>query len=179
MALGEDQFNEVQRIRKEKDSYFGADSDSPIPEEERALFKGLKYFPPNADYQVKAHLSKFEKPEVITMATSKGTIRQYLKYGLFQFELHGRKQQLHAYKAADDPTDHSLFVPFTDETSGKESYGAGRYLDIENQKRDDYILDFNLAYNPYCAYNEDYVCPVPPRENKLPIAVRAGEKNYK
>ncbi len=171
--------SEVLSFRKEKDSYFGADSDSPIPERERELFKGLKYFPPNPDYQVNAHLSKFEKPEVITMATSKGTIRPYLRYGLFQFELHGRKQQLHAYKAADDPTDHSLFVPFTDETSGKESYGSGRYLDIEEQKRDDYILDFNLAYNPYCAYDEDYVCPMPPRENKLHIAVRAGEKNYR
>lgn len=171
--------HEIENFRKEKDSYFGSDPDSPIPSEERSMFKGLKYFPASLDYRVKARLTKSGKPEVITMTTSKGTIRPYLTYGVFNFQLQGKALELHAYKAADDPHDHSLFVPFTDETSGKESYGAGRYLDIEENRSADYVLDFNMAYNPYCAYNENYVCPFPGRENRLPVAVRAGEKNYK
>lgn len=86
---------------------------------------------------------------------------------------------MYAFKAADDPVAQALFVPFVDETSGKETYGSGRYLDLEQARGDDYVLDFNMAYNPYCAYNDDYVCPIPPRENKLPIEIRAGEKTYK
>ena len=171
--------HDVESFRKEKNVYFGSDADSPIPEEDRNPFKGLKYFPPSLEYRVKARLSRFEKPEAITMATSKGAIRPYLKYGEFVFELHGRKLRLFAYKAADDRFDRSLFVPFTDETSGRESYGAGRYLELEEAKSDEHTLDFNMAYNPYCAYNENYVCPLPPRENRVHLAVRAGEKNYK
>lgn len=177
--MSEQLVHEIENFRKEKDSYFGSDPDSPIPGEDRLGFKGLKYFSANPDYRVKARLTKSGKPEVVTMTTSKGTVRPYLKYGLFNFQLQGRTLELHAYKAADDPHDRSLFVPFTDETSGKESYEAGRYLDIEEDRSADYVLDFNLTYNPYCASNENYVCPFPGRENKLPIAVRAGEKNYK
>lgn len=177
--MSEQLVHEMESFRKEKDSYLKSDPDSPIPAEDRLGFKGLKYFSANPDYRVKARLTKSGKPEVISMTTSKGTIRPYLMYGMFNFQLQGRTLELHAYKAADDPHDHSLFVPFTDETSGKESYGAGRYLDIEENRSTDYVLDFNLAYNPYCAYNENYVCPFPGRENRLPIAVRAGEKNYK
>ncbi len=177
--MSEHLIHDIESLRKEKDSYFGSEPDSPIPEEERTRFKGLKYFPPSPAHRVKARLTKHDKPEVITMTTSKGTIRPYLKYGVFSFELQGQKLQLHAYKAADDPHDQSLFVPFADETSGKETYGSGRYLDIEEVGGDDYVLDFNLAYNPYCAYNENYVCPFPPRDNRLSIAVMAGEKNFR
>jgi len=87
--------------------------------------------------------------------------------------------RLFVYKSAEDPFARSLFIPFSDETSGSETYKAGRYLDLEEQGGDDYELDFNLAYNPYCAYNDQYTCPIPPRENKLPIRILAGEKNYK
>ncbi len=163
----------------EKDSYFGSDPDSPIPDQERGGFQGLKYFPPGFDYRVDAELARFENPEVVTLVTSKGTIRPYLKYGVFTFQLQGKKLQLHAYKAADDPHERSLFIPFRDETSGRESYGSGRYLDLEETRGEKYVLDFNLAYNPYCAYSENYVCPFPPRENTLPVPVKAGEKNYK
>ena len=177
--MSEHLVQEIESFRKEKDSYFMSDPDSPIPNEDRAEFKGLKYFPPSPSYRVKARLTRSSNPEVITMTTSKGTIRPYVKYGMFGFELEGRNLQLHTYKAADNPGEKSLFVPFTDETSGRESYGAGRYLDIEESIGVDYVLDFNLAYNPYCAYNENYVCPFPPRENRLPVEIRAGEKNYK
>ncbi len=177
--MSEHLVHQIDGLRKEKDSYFGSDSDSPIPDQERGGFQGLKYFPPSFDYRVDAQLTRFEKPELVTLMTSKGTIRPYLKYGVFTFQLQGKKLQLQAYKAADDPHERSLFIPFRDETSGRESYGSGRYLDLEETRGETYVLDFNLAYNPYCAYSENYVCPFPPRENTLPVPVKAGEKNYK
>ena len=177
--MGEQTLHETNNLRAEKDSFFRTDHNSPIPHEERSKFKGLKYFPPSIQYRVNARLARFDKPDVVMMTTSNGTTRRYLRYGKLEFQLEGGKLKLHCYKAADDAHDKSLFVPFTDETSGKETYGAGRYLDIEETGRDDYVLDFNLAYNPYCAYSENYLCPFPPRENRLPVRIQAGEKNYK
>jgi uncharacterized protein (DUF1684 family) len=177
--LSEHLQHEVNNFRAEKDGYFRSDPDSPISHEERSRFKGLKYFPPNAAYRVKARLVRIERPDIITLTTSKGTTQPYLRYGVFNFELDGRKLRLQCYKAASNPHETSLFTPFTDETTGRETYGSGRYLDIEETGRDDYVLDFNLAYNPYCAYSENYVCPFPPKENRLSMKVLAGEKNYK
>lgn len=111
--------------------------------------------------------------------TSKGTRQAYLRYGTFSFELKGKKLRLFVYKSAEDPYTRSLFVPFSDATSGHETYGAGRYLDLEEHGGDVYELDFNGSYNPFCAYNDGYICPVPPSENKLPVEILAGEKNYK
>jgi uncharacterized protein (DUF1684 family) len=113
------------------------------------------------------------------MATSTGTRQAYLRSGAFTFEIEGRSLKLIVYKSTEDPYARSLFIPFSDETSGRETYAAGRYLDIEEQAGDDYELDFNMAYNPYCAYSEEYTCPIPPVENKLPVKILAGEKNYK
>ena len=113
------------------------------------------------------------------VVTSKGTEQAYMKHGTFTFQLQGMTLRLAVYKSAEDPFARSLFIPFSDETSGAETYNAGRYLDLEEQGGDDYQLDFNLAYNPYCAYNDQYTCPIPPRENKLPVKILAGEKNYK
>ena len=103
----------------------------------------------------------------------------YLRYGAFAFRIQGRSLKLVVYKSAEDPYARSLFIPFSDETSGRETYAAGRNLDHEEQGGDDYELDFNMAYNPYCAYSEEYACPMPPAENKLPVKILAGEKNYK
>ncbi len=96
-----------------------------------------------------------------------------------KFEVQGNRLQLIVYKSAEDPFARSLFIPFSDETSSSETYGAGRYLDSEEHGGNDYDLDFNFAYNPYCAYNDGYTCPIPPRENRLPIRITAGEKKYK
>jgi len=114
------------------------------------------------------------------IATSTGTRQAYMRYGAFTFEIEGRSLKLIVYKSAEDhPYSRSLFIPFSDETSGRETYAAGRYLDLEEQGGDDYELDFNMAYNPYCAYSEEYTCPLPPAENKLSVRILAGEKNYK
>jgi uncharacterized protein (DUF1684 family) len=170
---------EVLSLRIDKDSYLRNDIDSPIPPNERPNFKGLKYFPPDQGYRVTSKLERFDMPKQIMIATSTGTRQAYLRYGAFTFEIEGRSLKLIVYKSTEDPYARSLFIPFSDETSGRETYAAGRYLDLEEQGGDDYELDFNMAYNPYCAYSEEYTCPIPPAENKLPVKILAGEKNYK
>ena len=171
--------NEITALRGEKDAYFRDDPDSPIPADKRANFKGLIYYSPDLTYRVKARLDRYDRPEPTMVVTSKGTKQAYMKHGTFTFQLQGMTLRLAVYKSAEDPFARSLFIPFSDETSGAETYNAGRYLDLEEQGGDEYELDFNLAYNPYCAYNDQYTCPIPPRENKLPVKILAGEKNYK
>ncbi len=168
--------------RKEKDYYFQTDPDSPIPPEVRGQMKGLEYFEPDLKYRFRVRLTKLSKPEPVTLATSKGIPRPMVRYGFFEFDVDGAKQRLFAYKSAPQPGHHheeaSLFLPFRDATSGKESYGAARYLDLEDEPSGENVLDFNLAYNPYCAYSDDYVCPFPPKENWLSVPIRAGEKSF-
>lgn len=173
---------DLELMRKEKDYWFHSDPQSPLPAELRPGFRGLEYFPLDPSYRLEVRLARLSNPEPVVLATSKGVPRPMLKVGYFDFEIGGATQRLYAYTAAPQPGHHhedpSLFVPFRDATSGKESYGAARYLDLEGSATDDYVLDFNLAYNPYCAYSEDYVCPFPPRENWLTVSIRAGEKNF-
>ena len=173
---------DIEAIRREKDFFFKEEHESPIPHELRDKFSGLAYFPVDSKDRIRSRLVRDPNPQRVVLATSKGIPRDMIRVGAFEFEIHGTKQRLAAYKAVSLPGHHhedrSLFVPFRDATSGKESYGAARYLDIEEQPADEYILDFNVAYNPYCAYSDDYVCPFPPRENWLTVPIRAGEKNF-
>ena len=167
----------VEKWRKEKDSFYKFSDDSPIPERERESFAGLKYFPPDEKHRMKLKLQRYPNPEIVTMVTSKGTQQRFYRVGYFAFEIDGKKARLQAYRSAER-TDEHLFIPFRDKTSGKESYGAARYIDLDLTQDDNYLLDFNAAYNPYCAYSDDYVCPLPPRENSLDVEIRAGEKKY-
>jgi uncharacterized protein (DUF1684 family) len=172
---------EMQFFRAEKDSFLKTSPKSPIKKEERRSFKGLKYYGVEPAFVVNARLLKNENPAPITITTTTGTNRSAIKYGYLDFSLGGKTHKLGAYKFSDQRDKSSkeyLFVPFTDSTSGRETYGAGRYIDLEENESGDYILDFNRAYNPYCAYNEDYSCPIPPRENRLSLSVTAGEKVY-
>ncbi len=171
--------HDVVELRQEKDQYFKTDLDSPIPPEQRSTFKGLNYYPPEKGYRVSGRLERLDKPEPVLIATSTGTRRSYLKYATMKFEVQGNRLQLIVYKSGEDPFARSLFIPFSDETSSSETYGAGRYLDLEERRGDDYDLDFNFAYNPYCAYSDRNTCPIPPSENRLPIRIAAGEKKYK
>ncbi|MGQ0798074.1 MAG: DUF1684 domain-containing protein [Methanobacteriota archaeon] len=172
----------IELMRSEKDHWFRTDPHAPLPASLRPAFRGLDYFPPDPAYRVRARLVRYPAAEPIVLATSTGVPRRMIKYGGLEFDVAGVRARLDAYKAAPAPGHHhedrSLFVPFRDATSGKESYGAARYLDIQEDPSDDVVLDFNLAYNPYCAYSEDYVCPLPPRENWLAIPIRAGEKTF-
>jgi uncharacterized protein len=164
-------------FRQEKDEFFRAGEGSPLPLADRDTFHGLSYFEPDPALRVEAKLHRYPDPEGVMVSTSKGTRQLFNRVGYFDLSISGTQVRINAYQSAerDDP---NLFIPFKDDTSGKESYGAARYLDMEVEHDDEYAVDFNYAYNPYCAYSEDYVCPLPPRENWLKVPIRAGEKKY-
>lgn len=168
----------LARFRERKDAFFRTNPDSPIPPSERPSFNGLAYFEPSLALRFGARLERYQDPEGIMLGTSKGTRQVFNRVGVFEFVIEGKLVRLNAYQSAerDEP---SIFLPFRDSTSGRESYGASRYLDLDVEHDDEYAVDFNYAYNPYCAYSDNYVCPLPPRENWLTVAVRAGEKKYK
>jgi uncharacterized protein len=177
---------EINAFREEKDRFFASQRQSPIPyEERRGVFGGLKYYPPDLALRVPADIVPFAHPEVVQMATSTGDIRPQLRYAELRFRIGGQDLRLVGFTDPDDTEPEELFVPFRDATSGRDTYGAGRYLEIALERHDEgtgqtltAIVDFNLAYNPYCAYSPYYNCPIPPAENTLPIAITAGERNY-
>ena len=171
---------QLEAQRREKDNFFALHLQSPIPMSQRRQFTGLAYFPVDPAYRFELQLHEHQLKEATEVADTGGNVRRLLRWGEFRFELEGQQCTLQAYK--DDPEDERLFVPFRDETSGKETYGAGRYLDLEPRRHltvgDKWVVDFNDAYNPWCAYSEEYVCPFVPPENWLTVPVRAGEKKY-
>ncbi len=167
----------VLRFRERKDEFFRSDPASPLDHDGPRMFAGLKYFEPDPAFRFEAKLQRNPHPDGVIMTTSKGTRQLFNKVGYFELTLDGQPLKLQAYQSAERE-DASIFIPFRDATSGVESYGAARYLDLEVEHNDEYAVDFNYAYNPYCAYSEDYVCPLPPRENWLTVPIRAGEKKY-
>jgi len=178
--MSSDWADAIRQQRAEKDEYFGSDQHSPIPTDERDDFDGLSYFPVDEAYRFEVPLHEHDERESVTVGTSTGGEREYLRWGEFRVEVEGEPVAIQAYKS--DPDDDRLWVPFRDATSGEESYGAGRYLDLEVETHrtgeGTWILDFNLAYNPTCAYSDRYECPLPPSENWLDVPIRAGEKTY-
>lgn len=159
------------------------EKETPLPEVEKEKFAGLKYFATDPKFRVTATLKKEASGQKIQFQTSSGKVRTFLKYGVVSFKLSGRKYRLNVYQvepaAMKEEYKDLVFIPFKDLTSGKETYGAGRYIDLKISEGDEVILDFNLAYNPNCAYGSDkYNCPIPPRENRLNVAIKAGEKSY-
>ena len=138
----------------------------------------LPYFPPDDTWSTPASLSPAARSmqPTVEMPTSTGERRSMRRVGVLSFTLQGQQLQLSAFVEAGAPNMDRLFVPFADETSGKETYAPGRYLDLDRTATSIYLVDFNRAYNPYCAYNSKYDCPYPPRENHLPLAIRAGER---
>ncbi len=179
---GPDYAKSLEFLRREKDIWLRDDPHSPLPLPLRSSFRGLDYFPPNPKYRFRVTLQQYAMAEPFVLATSKGVPRDMVKYGYFEFTIDGIRERLDAYVSVfphgSPSAGRSLFVPFRDATSGKETYGAARYLDLEESPSEEYALDFNLAYNPFCAYSDDYVCPFPPRENWLTVPIRAGEKNF-
>jgi uncharacterized protein len=169
------------RERREKDLAFKSNSSSPIPEADRPHFQGLAYFDINPDLRFRVKLIRYAKPERIRIGTNTGEVRSGLRYGYFEFEVKGQVCRLQVYRLEELPGGGSgpeLFVPFRDATTGKTTYGAGRYIDFKENTSGIYDLDFNRAYNPSCAYGGDYSCPTPPPENTLSVPIEAGERNY-
>lgn len=150
----------------------------PFNKEQKSKFIGFDYFPANESFKTIAELKFKKETEAINMVTSDGKTRKYLDVANLQFELQNQTYTLHLYQSIDG---NHYFLPFTDETNGVSSYGGGRYLDIESQsiKGNTLELDFNLCYNPYCAFVEGYSCPIPPRNNHLNIKLEAGVKYQK
>jgi len=179
--MSKDQVENVLHWREEKDQAFKGHFASPIPENMRGQFAGLKYYPVNPSYRFLCRLNKYPNPASVMMMTSTGEEREYLKVGHFSFIIGGKTRTLHAYKdLRQEPSEkESLFIPFRDSTSGIETYEASRYLETEETKEGEFLVDFNKAYNPFCAYTDTYSCPLPPRENWVEVEIKAGEKKYK
>jgi uncharacterized protein (DUF1684 family) len=149
---------------------------SPVPQARRAKLLPLRYYEIDASYNVPAALKVSEDRPVFEMPTSTGTLRRMERVGVLEFVLNGQPMTLAAFVEEGTRRIETLFVPFADHTTGTETYSAGRYLDLHPTATGIYAIDFNRAYNPYCAYNDTYECPFPPPSNRLKLAVRAGEK---
>jgi|LakMenE01Jun11ns_1017448.scaffolds.fasta_scaffold9761163_2 hypothetical protein len=169
---------ELLDMRREKDEAFRTTAESPIPEHMRDTFKGLKYFAPSEEGVVDAAFVPATSADTITMTTTTSELRPALRAGRFTFSYGTTECSLTAFQFLGGPTD-SYFVPFTDRTTGETTYRGGRYLDIERTGDSVYVIDFNRAYNPFCAYNDAFSCPRVPRENNLPVAVTVGEQSWK
>jgi uncharacterized protein (DUF1684 family) len=161
--------------RAEKDAYFRQNPYSPLEPEDRQTFSGLKYYEPDLAFQYILQLQPAD-PERITLQTNTGDEQTYNRIGTVTFEVDGEPAEAAIYQSTDDD---DLFLPFRDATSAKETYGAGRYLEPVDLGNEEVLVDFNLAYNPYCAYSPNYSCPLPPVENWLKVPIRAGEKKFK
>lgn len=164
----------IEMKRAETKRFFESSAESPVKNVKD--FKGLFYFTPNQQFKVEAQLELFETPENILISSGKGDEPEnYLKFAWANFELLGQRHKLLLLKQTlQDPF---LFLAFSDKTSGESTYGGGRYLNVPYKKGQTKVdLDFNLAYHPYCVYNPKYVCPLPPAENNLAVAIEAGEK---
>jgi hypothetical protein len=171
----------VEEERAKKARFFREGPRSPLPPDVQGeAFPGLDYYDPDPAYRYELALHEHDDPETVTVETTAEGERTYERYGEFAFEVDGERVTLQAYR----PTDGSdrLWVPFRDATSGDETYGAGRYLDLEpdhhRTAEGTWVVDFNRAYNPTCAYNPAYECPLTPMENWLDVPVRAGERDF-
>lgn len=141
-------------------------------------FKAPNYFPIDISYRVNATVERIQKRNIVTLPNSNAGMETYEEFAWLNFSLDGQKHKLLVLRPYGFGVLKVLFLAFTDETSADETYGGGRYLDVEIGKSDKVVLDFNLAYNPYCAYTDQYSCALPPKENHLPVAIKAGEKNF-
>jgi uncharacterized protein (DUF1684 family) len=165
----------LDEFRKAKDEFFRDDPQSPLTAEQRRAFAGLAYFEENAALDVELTPEAFPEREVLAMQTSTGGEAAYERWGRVRFDVDGEAAELTLYR---DPHSGAFFLPFQDANARGETYGAGRYLEVQPDGNGRLHIDFNYAYNPYCAYNEQWSCPIPPAENRLQVAIRAGEKSF-
>jgi uncharacterized protein (DUF1684 family) len=172
--------DEINAERTDKDRFMKTSPESPF-KDASTEFTSLKYFPPDIRYKVTAELTPVQSKKPVVLSTNDGREQQYIEYAYADFDFDGYHNRLLILEVLNSgPMRGKLFLAFGDETSARETYGAGRYLDVVKVPGANTItLDFNKAYNPYCAYVEKYSCPFPPRENLLSIAIRAGEKVYR
>ncbi len=164
---------ELDDFRAAKDDFFAHDRQSPLTRPQRQAFTGLQYFPENPALRLEVEVPPFPQQDEIEMQTSTGDIQHYTRYGRFKFSVDGQPAELTLYE-----TTGGFFLPFVDSQAPKETYGAGRYLEPEPLGGHRFLVDFNYAYNPYCAYNDAWSCPLTPFENHVKVPIKAGEKNF-
>ena len=172
----EDYTAKIAATRAAKDDSFKNDKDSPVPADKKATLIPLAYFPIDENYAVPASLEPSPDRTRIQVPTSTGKIRDIERIGTLKFSLQGKPMRLTAFVEINEAPMTRLFVPFADATSGTETYAAGRYMELDPTATGIYVVDFNIAYNPYCYYSPEYDCPYPPKENRLDVAIRAGER---
>ncbi len=163
----------LKTFRAEKDNFFAHYHQSPLTPVQKQHFKGLNYFPENGKLRLEVDVETSSNSETIMIQTTGGQPQIYQRFGRFKFLVDGQSAELTIYKSQ-----HGYFLPFVDNLAGKETYPAGRYLEPEELPNDKFLVDFNLAYNPYYAYNDQWSCPITPAENRLKAAIRAGEKIF-
>jgi uncharacterized protein len=167
---------DLEDFRAAKDDFFRDDPQSPLFTSQRPMFMGLRYYPEDPSLRMLLPLDTDVDHEVFDIGTSMGDREGYFRIGRVAFERDGKQCELFLYSQQADAT--VCFVPFRDSTSGDETYGAGRYLEAHIREDGQVELDFNYAYNPFCAYNENWGCPLPPMENWLMVPIRAGEMAF-
>ena len=166
-------------FQREINDFFKDASVSPLKKRDLKNFRGLDFFTYDSTYLVTAKLTKTPKEKPFMMLTTTDMMVEYIKYGTISFELLNNQYSLDIYKNLEDPNERdNLFLPFLDDTNGNESYGGGRYINLDIPQVDNLIIDFNSAFNPYCVYDEKYSCPIVPRENYLPLEIKAGVMNF-
>ena len=165
--------NDLERFRVEKDDFFRAGNQSPLTPAQQRSFTGLKYYPENLSLRLELSIERLGIPEPVDLITSTGEQREYTHIGQVRFSVDAQEVVLQVYE-----DDYGFFLPFLDATAVDETYGAGRYLEPHELRSDILYVDFNLAYNPYCAYNERWSCPLPTAANRLSVRIEAGEKKY-
>ncbi len=174
---------EIRKHRYEENIKFADKNTTILTKKDFKKFSSLDFFPIDSNYRIRATFELQKDPKVFQMQTTTDRISLYKTYGIATFNLNGKSYALRVYQDQEllDKPEYKdyLFVPFVDKTCGDESYGGGRYLDVKPPKDGMIELDFNKAYNPYCAYNDKYSCPIPPRENHLTVAIKAGVKAFK
>lgn len=168
---------DLRKERNAKEEFLTEDPDSPLPEEERIDFDGLEYFEPDPDLRFELRLTSFGDSEEVTLDTTKEGSQTVHRWGQFRFSIDGTGYTLSAFRT--DPDREELWVPFKDQTNGDSTYHAGRYLDLDEDHQavgGGWILDFNRAYTPFCAFSDEYESPLVPPENRLAVSIKAGEK---
>ncbi|MBZ0281538.1 MAG: DUF1684 domain-containing protein [Anaerolineae bacterium] len=162
---------QIQMTRRQKNQFYKTSPQSPLTPEQQDAFDGLTYYDYNPALQLTVKIEPFADGKFVPIQTTTGDVRQYKRYGRFSFTVDGQETELTLYEA-----DYGFFLPFVDAGAGTETYPAGRYLEPEYLGDNRFEIDFNQAYNPYCAYNEGWSCPITPAENRVKDAIRAGEK---
>ena len=173
---------DIERFRKKQEEEFRDPEKSPLNKKLRKKFKGLNYYPINLHYRLPATFVKTENPTLFKMKTTTTRLPEYLKYGEVHFKLDGEDRVLEIYQSPEISKrpgyEDYLFIPFTDETNGVDTYEVGRYMEFRIPTSEQVIVDFNKAYNPYCSYGSGFSCPIPPEANHLPLKILAGEMKY-